>query len=299
MPTPNESAAYNLGPGTYSVTVTDVLGGCITEKSFVITEPPAIEVDYRLVTPKCFGEKGLLEILGVSNAVMPWEAEITGGANEMAETGDKFLLEPGSAMKLIVEDAKGCMIEEDFIVAARQEMQLEVGEGRDIKYGEQVRIDATHFPFDNVSFNWIPSDGLSCSDCPDPVATPTEGVNYRLVMTDSAGCSIDDVINISVRKSRDIYIPNSFSPNHDGINDTFQPYGGFEIIAIHSMQVYDRWGGKMFEAKQSFKPNDADAGWNGSAREKPADPGLYLYTMNVEFIDGEIILFSGEVNLMK
>jgi hypothetical protein len=65
------------------------------------------------------------------------------------------------------------------------------------------------------------------------------------------------------------------------------------------MKVYDRWGGKMFESKQAFKPNDPDAGWQGMAREKPADPGLYLYTMNVEFIDGEIILFSGEVNLMK
>ncbi len=297
--TANESAAYHLGPGSYSVTITDIEGGCVLEKSFSIIEPPAIEVDYRLVEPKCYGEQGLLEILGVSNAVLPWTAEITGGLSEMAEAGDKFMLEPGAPMKLIVEDKKGCQVEEDFIVAARQEMQLEVGEGRDIKYGEQVRINADYFPFNNVSFNWIPSDGLSCSDCPDPIATPTDGVTYRLVMTDSTGCSIDDVINIAVRKSRDIYIPNSFSPNHDGINDRFMPYGGFEIIAVHSMQVYDRWGGKMFEAKQAFKPSDVDAGWDGLAREKPADPGLYLYTMNVEFIDGEVILFSGEVNLMK
>lgn len=299
VPTPNESAAYNLGPGTYSVTVTDVDGGCVTTKSFTITEPPSIEVDYRLVDPKCFGEKGLLEILAVSNAVMPWKAEITGGENEMAETGDKFLLEPGSAMRLIIEDAKGCLIEEDFIVAARQEMQLEIGEGRDIKYGEQININASHFPFINVSFNWIPSEGLSCADCPNPVAMPTNNVTYKLVMTDSEGCTVDDDINFSVRKSRDIFIPNTFSPNHDGINDSFFPYGGFEIIAIHTMEVYDRWGGKMFESKQSFKPNDPGAGWHGLAREKPADPGLYLYTMNVEFIDGEIILFSGEVNLMK
>ena len=118
-------------------------------------------------------------------------------------------------------------------------------------------------------------------------------------MTDTAGCSIDDFINVSVRKSRDIFIPNSFSPNQDGINDSFYPYGGFEIVAIHSMQVFDRWGGKMFEAKEEFSPNDPDAGWSGFAKNKPADPGTYLYTMNVEFIDSEIIMFSGEVNLMK
>lgn len=298
VPTANESAAYQLGPGTYSVTITDVIGGCVKIESFSITEPPAIELDYSLTEPKCYGEKGLLEIIGISNAIEPWEATIEGGVSEL-QSDDKFLLEPGRAMRLVITDAKGCTAEEDFIVAARQEMQLEVGEGKDIKYGEQVDIDADHYPFDNVTFNWTPTEGLSCSDCPNPVAEPKEGVVYRLEMTDTLGCTIEDQIAFAVRKSRDIFIPNTFSPNHDGINDTFYPYGGKEIVAIHSMQVYDRWGGKMFEAPEKFKPNDENAGWKGEAKEKPAAPGTYLYTMNVEFVDGEIILFSGEVNLMK
>lgn len=296
--TANESAAYQLGPGTYSVTVTDIMAGCVTEATFTITEPPAIEIDYRLTEPKCFGEQGILEILGISYANEPWEAVVEGGEN--IADGDRFLIEPGLPLTLIVEDKKGCIAKENFIVPAKQELQLEVGEGRDIKYGEEVNIETSFFPFENVSFQWTPEIGLSCTDCPDPVAAPTDGITYRLQMTDTAGCTTDDYINISVRKSRDIYIPNSFSPNNDGINDTFYPYGGFEIVAIHSMQVYDRWGGKMFEATERFSPNDETAGWNGSAKNnKFADAGTYLYTMNVEFIDGEIILFSGEVNLMK
>jgi gliding motility-associated-like protein len=118
-------------------------------------------------------------------------------------------------------------------------------------------------------------------------------------MTDTAGCSISDFVNVGIRKSRDIYIPNSFSPNHDDINDSFYPYGGFEIVAIHSMRIFDRWGGKMFEKNEKFYPNDASQGWDGLTKDKPAEPGIYLYTMNVEFIDGETILFSGELNLMK
>jgi gliding motility-associated-like protein len=128
---------------------------------------------------------------------------------------------------------------------------------------------------------------------------PTETETYRLQMTDTAGCTIDDFITVAVQKSRDIFIPNAFSPNQDGINDSFYPYGGFEIVAIHSMHVYDRWGGKVFELNEEFLPNDPEMGWDGIARNKPAEPGTYLYTMNVEFIDGEVILFSGEVNLMK
>ncbi len=297
--TGDESAAWMLGPGTYSVTVTDLMGGCIGESSFSINEPPAIEVDYRLSEPKCYGDKGALEILGVSNAVEPWEAKIDGFGN--FEAGYNFVLEPGVPLKLIVEDKNGCTTSEDFIVADRQALLLEIGESQDIKYGETVEISPDFFPFDHVSFNWTPAEGLSCTDCPDPIVKPTEGVTYRLEMTDSAGCTIEDYINIEVRKSRDIFIPNAFSPNFDGINDAFYPYGGFEIVAIHNMQVFDRWGNLMFNASEKFSPNDENAGWKGTAREKDklADPGTYLYTMNVEFVDGEIILFSGEVTLMK
>ncbi len=293
----NSSAAWQLPYGTYSVTVTDVEFGCVGEASFTIAEPPAIEIDYRLTEPKCFGEKGLLEIIGISNAQGGWEAEIIGG--ESVADGSKFQLEPGMPMRLVVEDGKGCTASEDFIVAAKQELKLEIGESHDIKYGEEIRFETAYFPFENVFFEWTPADGLSCTDCPDPVATPTENTTYTLQMTDTAGCTIDDFVNIAVRKSRDIFIPNAFSPNHDGINDSFYPYGGFEIVAIHSMQVFDRWGGLMFEAKEQFLPNDTNAGWIGITKNKPADPGTYLYTMNVEFIDGEIIMFSGEVNLMK
>lgn len=295
--TGNFSSAYNLSPGAYSVTVTDIDFGCSKSATYNISEPQAIEIDYKLAAPKCFGEKGQLEIIGISNAQGAWDAEIIGG--EGVKEGDKFMLEPGLPMRLVVEDAKGCTASEDFIVAAKQEMKLELGNSLDLKYGEEVHFDPIYFPFDNVNFEWSGADNLSCNDCPDPVVMPTETTTYRLQMTDTAGCTIDDYINVAVRKSRDIYIPNTFSPNQDGINDSFYPYGGFEIVAIHSMQVFDRWGGKMFESKQKFLPNDPDAGWKGLAKDKPADPGTYLYTMNVEFIDGEIILFSGEVNLMK
>ncbi len=295
--TGNYSAAYNLAPGTYSVTVSDINFGCSGIASYNVTEPPAIEIDYRLSAPKCFGEKGDLEILGISNAQGAWEAAIIGG--ESVKDGDKFQIEPGMPMRLLIEDAKGCTSAEDFIVAARQELKLELGKSYDIKYGEEIHFDPVYSPFSNVSFEWDTADNLSCMDCPDPVAKPTETTTYRLQMTDTAGCSIDDFVNVAVRKSRDIFIPNSFSPNQDGINDSFYPYGGFEIVAIHSMLVFDRWGGKVFESKEKFLPNDPDAGWDGFAKNKPAEPSTYLYTMNVEFIDGEIILFSGEVNLMK
>lgn len=293
----NESSAWQLGPGNYAVTVTDVEFGCEATVSYSINEPPAIEVDYRLSEPRCFGEKGELQIIGISNAVGQWEAAIIGGNSTYEDS--TFILEPGIPLQLVVEDSKGCTVTEDFIVAAKQELSLEIGESHSIKYGEEIQFETAYFPFDNVVFEWTPAIGLSCTDCPNPIAKPTEDVSYRLQMTDSAGCTISDIVNVAVRMSRDVYIPNSFSPNGDGINDAFYPYGGFEIVAIHSMRVFDRWGGTVFEQTEKFAPNDQDAGWKGVAKTKEADPGLYLYTMDVEFIDGAIMLFAGEVQLMR
>ncbi len=293
----NSSSAWQLDAGTYTVTVTDMEFGCSGSASYTITEPPAIEIDYRLAEPTCYGDDGLLEIIGVSNAQGAWTAQIIGG--ESMEEGNIFYLEPGMPMRLVVKDARGCSSSEDFLVAAKQELKLEIGDNLDLKYGEEVQFEPIYFPYTNVSFEWTPADDLSCTDCPDPRLMPTETTTYQLQMTDTAGCTIDDFITVAVHKSRDIFIPNAFSPNQDGINDSFYPYGGFEIVAIHSMHVYDRWGGKVFELNEEFLPNDPDMGWDGIARNKPAEPGTYLYTMNVEFIDGEVILFSGEVNLMK
>lgn len=296
--TPNNlSSAYQLAPGTYSVTIYDATGVCYEVATYEITEPAPLEIDYALTEPICHGEKGLLEILSVENAVEGWTAAVIGGKN--LGDGIHFELEPGLPLRLEVQDSNGCEAVEEFIVSAKQALQLELGEGKNIKYGEEVQLDPDVFPFSGVTFEWSPSDGLSCTDCPDPVAKPTETTTYRLRMTDGAGCSLEDQIVFSVRKSRDIYIPNAFSPNKDGINDSFCPYGGFEVVSIRHMQIFDRWGGKVYDSAEAFSPNETDACWDGTARGKEAVPGVYLYTMNIEYIDGPVVLYSGELNLVR
>ncbi len=295
--TGNLSSAWMLGPGDYVVTVTASSGICTTTASYTVEEPPVIEVDFMMENPICFDDPAFLNILAVENAVEPYNIDIIGGYEDAGN--GKFKVEAGIPLRLVVEDNNGCRLSEDFLIPAKQEMWVDLGEDRSIKYGEEVYIDSDVFPLSGVELIWTPENDLSCSACPNPTAKPTESTTYSLQLIDDDGCIAEDEISIQVTKSRDIFIPNAFSPNKDGINDIFHPYGGFEIVAIQSMLVFDRWGNLVYENSSPFSIEDEESGWNGKMRGDDLDPGTYLYTMNVEFIDGEVVLFSGSVNLMR
>ncbi len=295
--TGNESAAWMLGSGEYHVTVTDEAEICAQTKVFFIEEPQQIEVDYQMIEPECYGDEAFLKILAVENAQGAFNIELTGRHTQL--TDFDFEVDAGVPLNLAVVDSKGCEVSEDFIIPDRQEMYIDLGEDKTIKYGEEVYIDSEVFPLFDVDLEWTPSLWLDCLDCPDPTAAPLETITYQLRMTGSTGCVVEDQINITVNKSRDIYIPSAFSPNQDGINDIFRPYGGFEIVQVKSLMVFDRWGGLIYNRQKAFTLEDKEIGWDGTSNGKPLDPGAYLYTMNVEFIDGEIILFAGDINLMK
>jgi gliding motility-associated-like protein len=86
-----------------------------------------------------------------------------------------------------------------------------------------------------------------------------------------------------------IYIPNAFTPNSRGLNDTFYYVGkGWEL---QSMKIYDRWGQKLF---------DAPMAWNGEYLQKEAPEGIYIYIMEFKHIQtNEARFIKGVVNLLR
>ncbi|MBI1225412.1 MAG: T9SS type B sorting domain-containing protein [Bacteroidetes bacterium] len=96
----------------------------------------------------------------------------------------------------------------------------------------------------------------------------------------------------------DIYIPNAISPNDDGINDFFTIFSGADVKEVLSLEVYDRWGGRVFN-NQDIKPNDVVVGWDGTHNGKPASTGVYVWKANIVFKDGKARELTGTVTLIK
>ncbi|PHN03978.1 T9SS type B sorting domain-containing protein [Flavilitoribacter nigricans] len=96
-----------------------------------------------------------------------------------------------------------------------------------------------------------------------------------------------------------VYIPNAFSPNDDGINDTFTIFGDQDLIMIKSLQVFNRWGQMIYD-REDLTPNETSESWDGHLRNgKIAPNGVYLYSMSLLMEDGVLRQRQGALTLMR
>ena len=168
-----------------------------------------------------------------------------------------------------------------------------------INLGESVILQPLVASNDLLIYSWEPDSTLSCIDCPNPIASPLHTSTYYVTVTNDQGCQTNASIQLFVRKDRGIYIPNSFSPNGDGINDIFMVFSHPDQVAnIRSFRIFSRWGEAVFEY-YNFEPNDPTFGWNGHYRGEPLNPAVFVYMVEVEFVDDVVTLYKGDVTLMK
>ena len=97
------------------------------------------------------------------------------------------------------------------------------------------------------SIIWSPSDYLSCVNCPEPIITGiTQPLHYTIIISDQHGCTASASIDIEIL-GRDVWVPNTFSPNGDNVNDFFYPIAiEGSYLEIDYMSIFDRWGNKVY-----------------------------------------------------
>ncbi|MEI6123595.1 MAG: choice-of-anchor L domain-containing protein [Bacteroidota bacterium] len=125
--------------------------------------------------------------------------------------------------------------------------------------------------------------------------------NVTLVVTDVHGCVDSVVKTILVKDSYTLFIPNTFTPNSDGVNDVFTPYGINIDAEKFEMLIYDRWGNLQFKTKNWL--NGQCEGWNGTLNNggnwEKAVTGVYVYRIYAgNSTDGYKVYF-GEVTLIQ
>ncbi len=95
-----------------------------------------------------------------------------------------------------------------------------------------------------------------------------------------------------------IYAPNAFSPNGDGVNDSFTLFGGKGVSLILDLKIFDRRGGLIFEGK-NLVPNELSQGWDGSFRGRPLGAGVFVWVAEVELADGRRTVLNGGITLTR
>ena len=117
----------------------------------------------------------------------------------------------------------------------------------------------------------------------------------QLVVTHPNGCTDTLAREIVLRSIDDLYLPNAFSPNNDGVNDEFRSYGPLGGKQDFEMTVFTHWG------DQVFYTNDPSEGWNGRLNNTGEflPQGVYVYYLTFKNPNGEQISMKGLLNLLK
>ncbi len=213
-----------------------------------------------------------------------------------ATTATTTVSEPGLHW---VEVQGDCGIYRDTVlVELATPPTINLGNDLTVPFGQTITLtystNATGMP----AFFWSASGAtLGCTACPNPQAELLTPATFSVTVTDANGCTATDELNVTVNETRKIFFPNAFSPNGDGLNDTFYPQAAGNFLIKH-LRVYDRWGGMIFE-KTDGQVNDPAAGWDGTARGKRVDFGVYLWEAEIEFPDGKPERFGGDVMLAR
>jgi gliding motility-associated-like protein len=138
--------------------------------------------------------------------------------------------------------------------------------------------------------------GWDTSNVKNPVRIYEQAGRYpvSLISTTDKGCLDTVIVNLVVIDDFRMYIPNSFTPNGDGINDIFTIKASGMKVENFNMEVLDRWGNSLFFTKDYLQ------GWDGKISGKDAEVGTYIYRINAVGLNGEGRReFVGHVNVVK
>jgi gliding motility-associated-like protein len=283
-------------PGAYGVTVTLSTTGCTASSSTVVNQISGIsEVVYQVVEPQCLGdENGVLTISQVYGSNGPFTFSLDGIT--FTPTNTLNGLAPG-AYTLTVKDEQGCLFTQNFEVLPVQGIFLDLGEDVRIPWGDSIQLSANTVS-SITSYEWSNAQTLSCKDCPNPFARPSETTTYTLVVTHDNGCTASDMVRVVVDRRLNVYFPSAFSPNNDGINDYFTIFTGNEVQTIETLQVFDRWGAMVFDGR-NLPPGNLTKGWDGYHQGKPVERGVYVFWASLILPDGTMELLEGAVTLIR
>jgi gliding motility-associated-like protein len=167
-----------------------------------------------------------------------------------------------------------------------------------IRIGDAVALDAVATGSPTLNFSWSPPDGLSCLNCPDPVANPLDTITYTLEVTDANGCVMEKSVQVRVINECDIQVPNAFTPNGDGANDVFRPVLDPCVHTVTLWRVVNRWGQTVFE-QYNIPAEDIQLGWDGQRNGEPHPSDVLIWMAEYELYNGERKIESGQVTLIR
>ncbi len=285
----------NLPAGTYELIVRDAKG-CVSDTMVTLDEPTPIDAQIITQDVTCPGgaNSGIIQIDNPTGGSMPYRYAVD---NQNFISNPEITNLQAGTYALLMQDDNGCeKVFDNLIISEPPALTVDLGGDREIKLGTSIDLNAD--VAGNVTYEWFSTDSLSCLDCSTVTAKPSNTANYTVRVTGiRTGCIAEDEITIAVSKARELYVPNVFSPNGDGINDELSLLGGLDIDRVLQFEIYSRDGARVFK-RDNFDLNEGIF-WDGSYNGQNLSTDVFIYFAEIEFIDGAKEIFRGDFTLVR
>jgi gliding motility-associated-like protein len=307
----NTGVADKLKPGDYFVTVSDVKG-CADTVTYTISQPTQV---FALVQepkePACYGYQTVVKIdTAYGGSGGKYTFSVDNGPRQQIDVPVNAL---AGDHKVTIFDANFCRFDTTVFIKQPPKIQVSIPRNKgdvieidlgdsttvlrpNISLGSQIAIDSTVWTATGDSKKLL--SYLSCTRCETPTIKPLDEGYYIFTVTNKNGCSGSDKVLIELNKNRNVYIPNVFTPNGDGLNDKVQIFTGAGVTKINRLQIFDRWGELLYEVKDVPSSAAGTVGWDGLFKGKTMPAGVYVYIAEVAFLDNIALLYRGDVTLI-
>jgi gliding motility-associated-like protein len=272
--------------------VTDSLGCTCDTVTKTIYINKKVKSSFTTSSPTCANSNLTVTNLSTSanTTITAWGYFLSNGQSVVKNIPDNLswpIANAGSLLlKQVVSNTDGCVDSSTQNVTILDTPIVDAGSNMIVKLGNQAVLNATSTG-NAVSFLWRPATFLSNATLQQPITSPTNDIVYTVWATLQNGCSSKDTVLVKVLS--ELIIPSAFSPNDDGINDTWE-ISQLNYYPYAKVWVYNRQGQTVFESYGYTKP------WNGKRNSKHLPVGTYYYIIQTSSNSKPI---SGSVTLLK
>ena len=213
-----------------------------------------------------------------SNATYEWSNGTTSSNIEVVSTGTYAVT--------VTKTDTFCIADDEIRVSYLPLPQADLGPDTSLCLGQEMTVSPNFLLAD---YEW--QDGSTGLEY-----IIKEAGLYEVTVTNQCG-TIKDAFFVDFEDCSQLYVPNAFSPNRDGINDYFLLQDDGDVGEILLLRIFDRWGGLVFEA-ENFQPNAPEFAWDGTYKNKPLNAGIFTFFVQVLFRDGSEEVMVGDISLL-